>query len=147
MYILFKVTPYHRNIARSLLKEPKYYFFDAGQVAGEAGAKLENCVACALLKELHFIEDAMGRRCGLHYLRDKDGREIDFLVVIDDRPVVMVEVKWSEDEPSRNFLTFFKYLPQTPGIQLVGRLDREKSFESGLRILKAASWLANLDFS
>src|SRR5450759_3309580 len=25
MYVLFRVTPYHKNIARSLLKEPKYY--------------------------------------------------------------------------------------------------------------------------
>jgi len=155
MYVLFKVTPYHHNIARSLLKEPKYYFYDTGQVAGEAGAgaKLENAVACALWKELHFIEDALGRRCGLHYLRDKDGREIDFLVVIDDRPVLMIEVKWAEDDPSRNFTTFFKYLPRTPGIQLVGKLDREKSFESGksgesgLRILRAAPWLADIDLA
>jgi hypothetical protein len=28
---------------------------------------------------------------------------------------------------------------------LVGKLDREKSFESGARIVKAAPWLAELD--
>jgi hypothetical protein len=33
----------------------------------------------------------------------------------------------------------------TPGIQLVGKLDRGKSFESGARIVKAAPWLAELD--
>jgi len=149
MYVLFKVTPYHKNIARSLLQEPKYYFYDTGQVAGEkvegTGAKLENAVACALLKELHYIEDTLGRRCRLHYLRDKDGREIDFLVVIDDRPVLKIEAKWADDVPSKNFSTFSKYLPYAPGIQLVGKLEREKSFESGVRVLKAAPWLSGID--
>jgi predicted AAA+ superfamily ATPase len=38
-------------------KEPKYYFYDTGQVSGDEGSKLETLVACALLKELHFLED------------------------------------------------------------------------------------------
>ena len=45
LYIAFRVTPYSHNIARSLLKEPKLYFFDSGMVKGDAGAKLENTVA------------------------------------------------------------------------------------------------------
>jgi hypothetical protein len=145
MYVLFRVTPFHKNIARSLLKEPKYYFFDTGQVSGDEGSKLENLVACALLKELHFLEDTLGKSCVLHYLRDKEGREIDFLVVIDGRPELMIEVKWADDSLSRNFAVFFRYLPDTPGIQLVGKLDREKSFESGARIVKAAPWLAEFN--
>jgi predicted AAA+ superfamily ATPase len=145
MYIVFKVAPYHTNIARSLLKEPKYYFYDTPQVYGNEGGKLENIVACALLKELDFLEDTLGRSCSLCYLRDKDGREIDFLVVIDHRPVIMIEVKWAENNLSRNFAIFSKYLGYPPGIQLVGRLEREKSFESGDQILNAAYWLTELD--
>ena len=147
MYVIFKVTPYHKNIARSLLKEPKYYFYDIGQVSSDEGSKLENMVACALLKELHFLEDTLGRSCLLNYLRDKEGREIDFLIIIDNRPVLMIEVKWAEESLSRNFAIFSKYLPYTPGVQLVGKLDREKSFESGARIVKAAPWLAELDLA
>jgi hypothetical protein len=145
MYVVFKVTPYHKNIARSLLKEPKYYFYDTGQVSGDAGTKLENMVAGALLKELQFLEDTLGRRCMLHYLRDKEGREIDFLLMIDNRPALMIEVKWSEESLSRIFSIFSKYLPHTPGVQLAGKLDREKSFRSGLKIVRAAPWLADLD--
>ena len=144
LYVLFKVTPYHRNIARSLLKEPKYYFYDSGQVTADDGIKLENIVACALQKELHFLEDTLGRRTSLHYLRDKEGREIDFFVVVDDRPILMIEVKWADSTLSRHFVGFAKYLPGTPGIQVVGRLEREKSFESGFSIVSAASWLAGL---
>ncbi len=147
MYIVFKVVPFHRNIARSLLKEPKYYFYDTGQVYGNEGNRLENIVAGAMLKELQFLEDTLGRTCALCYLRDKDGREIDFLVVIDSRPALMIEVKWAEDSLSRNFAVFSKNLHHTPSVQLVGKLDREKSFESGARILNAAHWLTELDFS
>lgn len=28
LYIIFRVTPYSNNVARSLLKEPKFYFYD-----------------------------------------------------------------------------------------------------------------------
>ena len=145
MYIVFRVAPYHRNIARALLKEPKYYFYDTGQVLGDAGSRLENLVAGALLKELHFLEDTLGRSCTLHYLRDKEGREVDFLVTIDERPALMVEVKWAEGGLSRSLPVFSRYLPGVPGVQLVGELEREKSFESGLRIVRAAPWLADLD--
>ena len=62
---------------------------------------LENLVAGALLKELRFLEDVLGRSCRLHYLRDKEGREVDFLVTIDERPALMVEVKWAQGTLSR----------------------------------------------
>ena len=145
MYIVFRVTPYHRNVARSLLKEPKSSFYDTGQVLGDAGSRLENLVAGALLKELHFLEDVLGQSCRLHYLRDKEGREVDFLVTIDERPALMVEGKWADGALSRSLPVFARYLPGVPGVQLVGELEREQSFESGLRIVRAAPWLADLD--
>ena len=37
LYVIFKVAPYHKNIARALLKEPKYYFYDNGMVQGDEG--------------------------------------------------------------------------------------------------------------
>ena len=66
LYIIFPVRPYHKNIARSLLKESKYYLYETGAVDGDIGARLENTVACALLRELHFIEDTTGSRTSLH---------------------------------------------------------------------------------
>ena len=44
LYLVFKITPWHKNIARSLLKSPKYYFYDIAQVTNSA-ARLENLVA------------------------------------------------------------------------------------------------------
>ena len=41
LYVIFRISPYHRNVARSLLKEPKYYFYDNAMVRGEPGVRLE----------------------------------------------------------------------------------------------------------
>jgi len=65
LYVIFPVRPYHKNIARSILKEPKYYFYDTGAIEGGIGSKLENVVALALLKELHFLEDTTGSKVSL----------------------------------------------------------------------------------
>jgi len=127
LYIIFPVRPYHKNIARSLLKESKYYLYDTGAVEGDFGAKLENIVACSLLRELHFIEDTTGSKTELHYLRDKEKREVDFLPVIDNRPVKMIEVKVSDDKFSPSLLRFQNYLKDTTPVQIVYNLKRKKS--------------------
>ena len=146
LYVIFKVTPYHKNIARAILKEPKYYFYDIALVENE-GARLENLVACAILKELHRIEDLEGYDTALHYLRTKDGNELDFLVVIDKKPKVVMEAKLSDDSPSSSFKHFTAYFPNVPRIQLVGVLPREKEFDWGLKIVRADSWLSQFSFS
>ncbi len=144
LYILFVVTPYSRNIARSLLKQPKIYFYDTGYVREDEGARFENVVACALLKRLHFLEDTAGEKCTLHYLRDKDKREVDFLTVRDGKPEWLVETKTSKIETLslRHFSNFFR--KQARPILLVKRLPREL-FSEGIDVKKAAAWLAALE--
>jgi hypothetical protein len=104
LYIIFPVRPYHKNIARSILKESKYYLYDTGAVEGDLGAKMENTVACALLRELHLIEDTTGSRLALHFLRHKEKHEGDFLPVVDNRPLCMIDVKTSDDSFSPSLL-------------------------------------------
>ncbi|MCK5793904.1 MAG: ATP-binding protein, partial [Anaerolineales bacterium] len=60
LLIVFRVTPYHRNIGRSLLKEPKIYFYDTGMVKAEDGIRFENLVAVSLLKQMNWREDYQG---------------------------------------------------------------------------------------
>ncbi len=144
MYVVFKVTPFHKNISRSLLKAPKYYFYDTGQVVGDPGTKLENLVACALLKEIHFREDCLGEQRNLYYLRDKDGREIDFLITQNEAPSLMIEVKWKGADLSVNFSSFAKYFKAVQKIQLVRKLNREKTFMDGSQIRVAHNWLAKV---
>src|SRR3989339_268883 len=84
LYIVFRVTPYSKNIARSLLKEPKIYFYDTGLVMGDAGARFENFVAVSLLAHVSAMQDLQGENWELKYLRTKEQQEVDFALVKDD---------------------------------------------------------------
>ena len=143
LYIIFPVRPYHKNIARSILKESKYYMYDTGAVEGDLGAKLENTVACALLRDLHLIEDTTGSRVALHFLKDKEKHEVDFLPVIDNRPLCMIEVKMSDENFSPSLFRFHRKLENANPFQIVYRLKRKKS-KDGIRMLAAHEFLRDL---
>jgi len=125
LFIIFRVTPYHRNIARSLLKEPKIYFYDVGMVKGDEGVRFENLVACSLLKHLNAVEDYEGRRAELNYLRTKEKKEVDFALVIEDNPVTLVETKLSDTTVSPAIRYFHKKY-DFPSVQIVKNLRQER---------------------
>jgi len=144
LYILFVVTPYHRNIARSLIKQPKIYFYDTGLVKVDEGARFENAVACALLKRLHFLEDTAGEKCALHYVRDKGKREVDFLTVRDGKTEWLIETKLA-DTDTASLTHFHGFFPkETNPILLVKNLKRELLLD-GIYVKKADRWLAGLE--
>ena len=101
LYIVFLITPYHRNIARSILKEPKLYFYDTGMVKGDVGKQLENTCAVSLLKHVHFLHDSQGTLVNLHYIRTKEGKEIDFVFTEAEELKMLIEVKTSDERPSK----------------------------------------------
>ncbi|MCP4753930.1 MAG: DUF4143 domain-containing protein [Proteobacteria bacterium] len=143
MYVVFRVIPFLRNVARSILKAPKFYFYDTGQVIGDAGVRLENLVACALHKEIQFQLDCFGEEKQLYYLRNKEGREIDFCIAEDGNPVLMLEVKWSDRNVSSGFKTFDKYFPKIKMLQIVKELDRTRTYPSGVEVRCAHEWLTS----
>jgi predicted AAA+ superfamily ATPase len=144
MYVIFKVPPFNRNIARAIQKMPKFYFYDTGQVIGDSGIKLENTVACALQKEIHFREDCFGETRRLHYLKNKEGKEIDFCITTDETPSLLVEVKWKDEKLSRNFDVFRSINPSIKMVQVTKELKREKTFPNGAEIRIAHHWLSKL---
>ncbi len=144
MYVLFNVPPFHKNIARAIQKAPKFYFYDTGQVLGDQGVKLENAVACAIQKEIHFREDCLGEEGKLYYLKNKDGREIDFCITTHSTPSLLLEVKWKDNNLSSNFEVFKKFFPSIQMVQVSKKLDREKTFPNGAEIRIASKWLKEL---
>ncbi|KAF0241442.1 MAG: hypothetical protein FD180_4442 [Planctomycetota bacterium] len=107
LYIGFLVRPWFRSVAKSLRKEPKWYLRDWSGVADE-GARAETFVACHLLKAVETWEDRGFGEFELRYLRDKDKREVDFVVVRDGKPWFLVEVKTSDDALSPALAYFQK---------------------------------------
>ena len=133
MYIAFSIKPYTKNIFRSIQKPPKVYFYDNADVLTGSSARLENLVATHLLKRLHYIEDYFGYRCSLHYIRDKDNREVDFVTVVDGVVHDLIEVKESDDTISTALKYYKNLLNPKRAVQLVSNLHR--SFDKdGIRV-------------
>lgn len=142
LYVIFSISPFHRNIARSIIKAPKFYFYDTGQVLGDEGVKFENLVACALLKEIHFRADCFGEERCLYYLRNKAGQEVDFFITAEDQPVLMMETKLKDRSVSASIFHFQQFFKGIKTLQLVKELDRERTFPDGIEIRNAHEWLS-----
>ncbi len=142
LYVVFAVRPFHKNIARSLLKEPKLYFFDSGFVQGDEGKRYENTVAISLLKHANYLEDATGGDVSLHYLRTRDGREVDFAVSKNGELETILEVKLSDTAPSRSLRFFKAMVPRASAVQLVHNARHYEEID-GINIVND-NWLSEL---
>ncbi|MBU0484126.1 MAG: ATP-binding protein [Proteobacteria bacterium] len=143
LFIVFTVQPWHRNIARAIMQTPKVYFFDTGLVRGDQGTRLENAVAAMLLKHTHFRQDTEGKSTGLHYIRTKDGVEVDFALSEGGRLMQLIECKLSDNRPHRGLLRFAGEFPDAEAVQIVFDL-RQEELHNGIKITDAANWLAAL---
>ena len=105
-YYHFRIYPFSHKKIKSLKKEPKLYLWDWSEITANDGAKLENVAASHLLKLCHYLNDVDGYKTELSFLRDIDGREVDFLVTEAGKPWFAVEVKSSAKDISKS-LTYF----------------------------------------
>ena len=142
LYVIFRVTPYSKNIARSLLKEPKIYFFDNGLVKGDKGAQLENLTAISLLKHVYGMIDYRAESYALHYLRTKDGQEVDFALIKDGKIEQIIEVKNSDHEISKSLYMFNKKYDLS-AIQLVKDIRQERVVD-GIKVMRVIHFLSDL---
>lgn len=105
-FFSFEIKPWSKNVTRSLIKEPKIYLWD-WSVIDNKGARIENFIASHLLKAVHYWTDIGLGKYELYYLRDKDKREVDFLITENSEPWLLAEIKASAKEPlSKNLLHF-----------------------------------------
>jgi predicted AAA+ superfamily ATPase len=124
MYLIFSIRPYTKSLPRAVVKPPKVYFFDNGDILGNEGARFENLVATSLLKRIHFLEDRYGFRYELRYIRDKEGREVDFAVLKEGELEELIEVKYSDDSISKSLLYYAERLRPKKATQIVAELKR-----------------------
>ncbi len=106
LHLGFLVRPWFKSVARSLRKEPKWFLRDWAAIA-DPGDKAETFVACHLLKAVEGWNDLGLGSFELGYLRDKQGREVDFVVARDGKPWFLVEVK-QQDESLSKALEFYQ---------------------------------------
>lgn len=123
-YLGFLVRPYYKNINKALRKEPKWYLRDWGGLE-DAGSKAETLVACHLLKAVEYWTDSGEGHFELRYIRDKQKREVDFLVLRENAPWILVEVKQSDTRLSPNLKYFQAATRAEHAFQVVLDLDFE----------------------
>jgi uncharacterized protein len=143
LFIVFIVRPWHRNIARATLQAPKVYFYDTGLVKGDAGVRFENFMAGSLLKHVEWQQDALGKEMGLHYIRTKDGAEVDFAVSEGGHLTDLVECKLADHKPHRALMRFADEWPDARASQVLRDLDTPMDV-GPIQIRAAASWLMGL---
>lgn len=112
-YYCFELRPWSKNIARSLLKEPKYYLWD-WSLCEDEGMRNENFIASHLLKAVHFWTDYGFGDFQLFYLRDKEKREVDFVITKNQKPWILVEAKSTNNKEISSSLKYFHHQTQAP---------------------------------
>lgn len=121
-YIVFTLLPYTKKIQRAVKKEPKLYFFDYTHLPNPA-ARFENFMALELYALVHLWTDAGFGRFELRYVRSRDGKESDFLILKDQTPWLLVECKLSDGEPDNHHLNHARLLGMIPFVQIIKQPD------------------------
>jgi predicted AAA+ superfamily ATPase len=89
----------HGGYPEPLRKEPKWFLRDWSGIEN-VGNRAETFIACHLLKAVEGWSDMGLGKFELGYLRNKEKREVDFLVARDGKPWFIVEVKQPADSIS-----------------------------------------------
>lgn len=121
-YYCFTLKPWHKNVSRSLIKEPKIYLWD-WSVIQDKGAKIENFVAIHLLKFVDFFNEQGLGRYDLFYLRNLEKQEVDFLITKDQQPYLMIESKATDKNITKSLLEFAEQIKPKYSFQSVFNMD------------------------
>ena len=143
LYVVFIIRPYSKKISRSVLKEPKIYFYDTGLVieTEKPGAKIENTVAVHLYTYTQYQNDIFGKQYELGYLRIKQSQEVDFVVSDVDHSVIhMYEVKTS-DKTITGAMKYFNHKYGFSGFHLVKNLTTPFNDSTGIKVRNVDEFL------
>ncbi|MFH1379198.1 MAG: ATP-binding protein [bacterium] len=145
VYVLFRISPWTRKITRSILKEKKAYIYSYPEIVN-AAARFENIVAIELRRAVYAWNESGLGKFELHYLRDKQKNEVDFLIANNHKPFLLLEVKLSDDTISKS-LIYFQNILQIPAVQLVNKENIYRYIKNGsnnILVITAHRWLSSL---
>ena len=146
LYFCFLVRPFAKRLTRSIRAASKLYLYDTLRIPVQNRPKrLENLTALHLLKACHYWTETAQGEFELYFLRDKEGREVDFCITSDGSPWMLVECKSADLQPSKHLLAYTARLKPTYAIQLVERPGYDRSYpDSGARVLDYEKFLSGL---
>ena len=143
LYMIFRIYPFGSPSIKAVKKESKHYHLD-WTVVNDPGARLENLVACHLLKWCHFMEDTEGRAMELRFYRDTVGREVDFVLLEDERPYQFIECKTSQGRRSPGLAYLKGKYPEVQAVHIDMRTETDTIGNDGIRRLGVSRFLGEL---
>jgi len=144
-FLLFRISPWSKKVSRAITKERKLYLYDYAAVPDPA-ARFENMAALELLRAVSNWNDLGLGDFSLHYIRNREKEEVDFLIAQESKPLLLVECKLSEEGASKALLKF-QTLLDVPAVQLVNKPGVNRIISNGrrkVRVVTASRWLAGL---
>ena len=136
IYLLFFIKPYKKNITRTIKKESKVYLYDWTRIDNKS-KKFENYVACELYSLISLWNDSGYGYYDLNFVRTKDGKETDFLIVKDKKPWLLIEAKSAAVEIDNHHITQAKSLGNIPIVQVVLEPNQVRKFSDKQYIISA----------
>jgi uncharacterized protein len=144
-FLIFSITPWTGKIARSIQKERKIYLWDVPKIE-DPGARLENMVALELWRAVTNWNDLGYGEFSLHFLKNKEKQEVDFVIANGRKPLLLIETKLSEQEPSQALRKFQRAL-KVPAVQLIKESESFWTVSNNsqkILVAPAYQWLAGL---
>jgi predicted AAA+ superfamily ATPase len=144
-FLIFSIPPWTERIARAIQKERKIYLWDAPRIEDPA-ARFENMVAMELWRAVTNWNDLGYGQFSLHFIKNKEKQEVDFLIANGHKPVVLIEAKISETQPSSPLKKFQKAL-SIPAVQLIDEDEGYRIFsnnDQSILVAPAYQWLSQL---
>lgn len=145
LFLCFRIPPWTKRISRAITKEKKLYLYDYAIISEPAG-RFENMVALELYRAVTNWNDIGFGNFSLHYLRNKEKQEVDFLIADKNKPIILIETKLNETGISENLIKFQNIL-LVPAIQLVNREGVYRIHSNNnnkILVITAPKWLSAL---
>ena len=139
LYLVFRITPFTGNLIKSSKKEQKIYFYNWIYIKDE-GIRFENLIAVHLLKYCYWLEDTEGRNVTLHFTKQKNEGEIDFVICEDNNPFLFIEVKLSDQEVNPRLKFFKKKYPKAQFFQISLNGKKDYKTAEGVVVTPAANF-------
>ena len=134
LYFLFTIRPYAGRLARTLRREEKVYLFDPSTIENE-GAKFENVVALHIRKLCDAWTDWGYGDFSLFYVRDREKREVDFLITDRHKAYALIECKLRAEGIDSSLRYFSSKLKPKHALQVVREPQRGESLSAFGEIL------------
>jgi len=144
-FLTFSITSWSKKIARAIQKERKVYLFDTPRVE-DPGARFENMVALELWRAVTSWNDLGHGQFTLHFVKNKEKQEVDFLIANKRKPLLLIEAKLSETTPTVPLRKFQSSL-DIPAVQLNEEAEGYRLFSNNgqsILIAPAYQWLSQL---